>query len=434
MELSAPAGNIEKLRYAWSYGADAAYFGFRSFSLRMRADNFAPEDAEETAALKNAFPARKLYCALNVSFHNDDIRRLRESLDAIARFPIDGFIIQDLGVLDMLCKRFPQTPLHLSTQGNCINAEAARVYRSLGFSRIVLGREASLGDIRRIKDAVPEVELEAFVHGAMCVSYSGRCLLSAYFAGRSANGGNCAHSCRWDFRALAEGGALALEERERPGEYFPVFEGEGFTAMLSSRDLCMIGRLGDLRDAGVDSLKIEGRMKSVYYTALVSRAYRKALDALEGKISQEEAAPFMAELYNTPHRDFTTGFYYGVSPANETTAGKTKSTALLAGITGKALGPAEGAEIAAKNPALGPRLREGRRFYPFRAMNKLSAGTPLEVITPEIPALPLPPESYLLVDPGTGAVLDWVSHGHAALLAADADLEEGALVRIMGNL
>jgi putative protease len=204
MELAAPAGNIQKLFYAWSYGADAAYIGLQNFSLRMKSDNLSDDDAQAVVALKKQFPQKKLYCALNISFHNDDIDNLVSHIDTLARFPFDAFIVQDLGIVALLKKHFPNAALHLSTQANCVNREAVKLYKSLGFSRIVLGRETSLAEIRSIKDAAPDIELEAFVHGAMCISYSGRCLLSAYLTGRSANAGNCAHPCRWDFRMVAE--------------------------------------------------------------------------------------------------------------------------------------------------------------------------------------------------------------------------------------
>ena len=238
-------------------------------------------------------------------------------------------------------KEFPNADLHLSTQASCVNSEAVKMYKSIGFKRIVLGREISLNQIKRIKDAVPDMELETFVHGAMCIAYAGRCLMSAYLTGRSAQSGGCAHTCRWNFKVgtdhkimtpkeFAESGELLLEEEQRPGEFFPVYEGDDYTAILSSKDLRMIEHLADLKATGIDSLKIEGRMKSVYYVAMVTRAYRKAIDALEGKITDEEAAPYIAELENVSHRKSTTGFYYNKSEADETTVGASDSKYQLA--------------------------------------------------------------------------------------------------------
>ncbi|TVR34082.1 MAG: U32 family peptidase [Spirochaetaceae bacterium] len=275
MELLSPAGNSEKLRWAYLWGADAAYIGLHGFSLRSRADNFG---LQEFAELKRIKAGRRLYCALNIYFFDHDIAALERALEQVDHGIFDAFIVSDLGILPTLRRRFPDTELHLSTQANCVNSEAARFYRDLGFSRVVPGRELSLAQIAAIKNTVPDLQLEVFAHGAMCLAYSGRCFLSRWMSDRSANQGDCAHSCRWNYRLGVD--PLVLEEQQRPGEYYPIIEADDFTEILSSRDLCMIDHLAPLRDAGVDSLKIEGRMKSVYYTAVVTRAYRAALDAL----------------------------------------------------------------------------------------------------------------------------------------------------------
>jgi putative protease len=326
MELVAPAGNTEKLRYAYDFGADAVYIGLKDFSLRAQADNFSGAFYQEFAAIKKN---KKLYGALNIYFHDQDIDRLRRRLDEIACFPFDGFIVSDLGIVRLLQARFPDVPLHLSTQANCINADAAAMYKDLGFSRLVPGRELSLRQIEHIKNRV-DIKIEVFAHGAMCLAYAGRCFLSSYMSGRSANKGDCAHSCRWRFRVL--------EEEERPGEYFPVIEGKDFTSILSSRDLCMVGHLADLRDAGVDAVKIEGRMKSIYYTAVVTRAYRKALDKLLGR-TREDIDPYIAELSKVSHREFWTGFYLDKQEIQKPTLKSyTRSHAFL-GTVGPETGP-----------------------------------------------------------------------------------------------
>lgn len=303
IELLAPAGNIEKLHYAYRYGADAVYVGLDKFSLRQKADNFSAEALQKAGEIKGE---RKLYCAVNALFHQKEISRLEESLDEIGSFPFDAFIVSDLGAARLLRSRFPETQLHLSTQASCLNAEAVKTYQELGFSRIILGREVRLEEIADIKAAVPEMELECFVHGAMCLAYSGRCFLSAYLADRSGNEGSCAHSCRWNWRVL--------EESQRPGEYLPIVEDPdgGYTTILSSKDLCMIDHVAELRDAGIDSLKIEGRMKSLYYTAVVTRAYRKTIDALEkpGSVDAESLAAFRDELFRVSHREYSTGFSF----------------------------------------------------------------------------------------------------------------------------
>jgi len=404
MELVSPAGNIEKLTYAWEYGADAAYIGLKKFSLRVKADNFYDTEYEEISKLKQSWAdagkPKKLFCALNITFHNQDIRNFIAEADYFREYPIDAFIIQDIGMVNLLKKEFPHVPLHLSTQANCINYEAVRMYRDLGFKRVVLGREASLEDIAEIKQAVPEMEIECFAHGAMCIAYSGRCLISAYLTGRSANSGFCSHSCRWDYRLV--------EEKERPGQYFPVVEGDGFTALFSSKDLCMIDHLDAMKKAGVDSLKIEGRMKSLYYTALVTRAYRKRIDAVEGKISAAEAEPFVAELYNAAHREFGTGFYFSKDDANKTTRGETKSPYMLAGTIGRKIEGTEG-------------------DFEFISMNKVDAGIPLEYIGPDLCSIE--DSTYTLLDPETGGARSWVCHGHPCILRTSKPVGERYIVR-----
>ncbi len=450
MELTAPAGNIEKLRYAYMYGADAVYIGLKKFSLRVKADNFYADEYDEIKELKQTYPGKKLFCALNIAFHDAEIDQFLSDIGYFKMYPFDAFIIQDIGMADIIRRHFPDAALHLSTQANCINSRAVRVYQELGFSRIVLGRETSVADIRRIKDAVPDMELEVFAHGAMCIAYSGRCLMSAYMTGRSANSGCCSHSCRWEYRVLGgtENTELFLEEKERPGEYFPIIPGENFTAVLSSKDLCMIDHLEDLYAAGADALKIEGRMKSLYYVALTVRAYRKAMDVLEGRESAAGAQPFIDELYSTNHREFASGFYYGREEADRTTCGATDGEYDLAGTVGTAV-PGRAVFAAAEEsrrkesepvPSAYPappaactaraayvREKEGFRFYEYKSMNKIDSGVPLEYVGPDI--VSIEDSSYELVSPETGEVLGWVSHGHPCLLYTKAPLQPGYIVR-----
>ena len=274
------------------------------------------------------------------------------------------------------------------------------------------GREASLEEIKIIKDKVPEMEIEAFAHGAMCIAYSGRCLMSAYMAGRSGNSGECAHSCRWDWRLYGEKQEgreekeLFLEEKERPGELFPVYEGDGFTSILSSKDLSMIDHLKEMKDAGVTSFKIEGRMKSLYYTALITRAYRKGLDVLEGKIPEEKAAPFINEIEKVSHREFTTGFYFSREDADKTTKGETSSEYSLVGTIGE---------------------KTGENLFKFNSMNKIDAGTPIEYIGPDL--LFTEDRDYKLLNPDTMEERDWVCHGHPCLIKTDKEIREGFIVR-----
>ena len=474
MELLSPAGNVEKLYYAYAYGADAAYIGLKKFSLRVKADNFYEDEYKKVIALKEQFPGRRLHCALNISFHDEEIDALKANLDYFKQYPIDAFIVQDIGIVPLLQKEFPGAQLHLSTQASCVNSEAVKMYKSMGFSRIVLGREISIEQIRRIKDSVPDMELETFVHGAMCIAYAGRCLMSAYLTGRSAQSGFCSHTCRWNFkvdgegrltdegaRQLAQSGLLTIEEEQRPGEKFPIFEGEDFTAVLSSKDIRMIEHLADLRDAGIDSLKIEGRMKSVYYVAMVTRAHRKALDALEGKISDEEAAPYIAELENVAHRESTTGFYYNKADADKTTTGASDSKYQLAAEIGKELDPAafdsiyaEGQKRAAENQKqldeMHPAAREARlkdyeqhpdrRILPFEkkdgwymyeinAMNMIRIEDDIEFVSPEFCSLTIPAGQWEIIDSQTGLKMNWTCDGHPTYLYVSHRLPSATLLR-----
>lgn len=309
MELLSPAGDIEKLSYAYAYGSDAAYIGLQEFSLRTRAGSITSSDIDRLYEIKGN---KKLYAALNSYFNEDDLKRLLQRLPSIEEMPFDAFIVSDLGAAATLQDHFgDDVTFHLSTQANALNSKAVGMYQKLGFSRIILGRETPLSDIAEIKIAHPEMEIEVFVHGAMCMAYSGRCFLSAFMANRSANKGDCAHACRWNYRLMeAPSENLVLEEESRPGEYYPVYEGDGYTTILSSKDLCMIDHLDKLYHAGVDSLKIEGRMKSLYYVATVTRAYRKAIDAL---MNNEDPSTFKAyrdELFEVSHREYSTGFFF----------------------------------------------------------------------------------------------------------------------------
>ncbi len=322
--LSPPAGNLEKLRLAFEYGADAAYMGLSDFSLRANARNFTEKDLHEVSFLKQS-SGKRLYGTLNMIFDEQKLSSLQDQMELIKTWPFDAFIISDLGLVPILQDALGEdVELHLSTQASCTNSSSASMYRKMGFSRVILGRETPLDDIKRIKDANPDLQLEVFVHGgAMCMAYSGRCLLSSHLAGRSANQGDCSHTCRWNYRLsttdtieeVLKSGALALEEEQRSGVYYPISEQDGYTTILSSKDLCMIDHLSELIDAGVDSLKIEGRMKSSYYVAVVTRAYRKALDSLKTG-GDESWRAYREDLFNISHREYSTGFFFGHGPVD----------------------------------------------------------------------------------------------------------------------
>jgi len=394
MELLSPAGNKEKLSYAYAYGADAAYIGIKNFSLRAMADNFDTEESDEIARIKGS---KKLYCALNIFFHNNEITELEKNLEAVGKYPFDAFIVSDLGIVPLLRKYFPHTELHLSTQANCTNAEAAKMYRDLGFTRIIPGRELSLTEIAEIKNKVPELEVECFVHGAMCLAYSGRCFLSAWMTDRSANSGSCTHSCRWQYRLL--------EEEQRPGEYFPVIEGDKFTTILSSKDLCMIDYLNDLKNAGIDSLKIEGRMKSLYYTAVVTRAYRKMLDSLKG-VEVSHLDEYRSDIFKVSHREFTTGFYFGKKDIEVPTEISYKREYLFLGTVGK--------ETATPG------------IYELNTKNQIKTGEYIEYIGPDIPALG--EASFMLYDENMDKI-EKADHGKVQFLQTECRVEPGYIIR-----
>lgn len=396
MELLSPAGNIEKLYYAYEYGADAAYIGIKNFSLRAKADNFS---ADEYEAIRKVKGNKKLYTALNIYFHDSDIKILEKESDYIHQYPLDGFIVSDIGILGFLKKNFPDKELHLSTQANCVNTEAAKMYRDMGIKRIVLGRELSLKEIEVIKNNVPDLEIEVFAHGAMCLAYSGRCFLSKYLADRSANQGDCAHSCRWQYRVL--------EESERPGEYFPVVQGENFTSILSSKDLCMIDHLKELKDAGVDSIKIEGRMKSIYYTAVITRAYRKQLDYIEG-ISSDDPKPYVDEIFKVSHREFSTGFYYGKDEIEMPTFKSYMSEAQFLGSIEEQMGDG---------------------LYRLDVKNQILASDSIEYIGPDL--LYLKDEGFTLLDEDMQTVPK-TDHGKIAYIKTDKKLKKGYIIRKKG--
>ena len=322
-ELLLPAGNLENLKLAIRYGADAVYFGGQRFGLRAKADNFSLEDMREGVRFAHENGA-KTYLTVNIYAHNEDIEGLKQYFRELQGIPIDALLISDPGVLMLAKEILPDIPIHISTQANNTNYLTWKFWKAQGAERVVAARELSLAEIKRIKEEIgEEMEIEAFIHGAMCISYSGRCLLSSYFTGRDANRGACTHPCRWKYH-LSEGMPedmtpdYAVMEDSRPGEYFPVEEDERGTYIFSSRDMAMIGHIDDLISAGVDSFKIEGRMKNALYVATVARAYRAAIDeCVADPDSYKSHIPlYEDEIRATTYRPFGTGFYYG-SPSAE---------------------------------------------------------------------------------------------------------------------
>lgn len=301
IELLAPAGNYGKLQIALIYGADAVYVGGEAYGLRAGAANFTEEEMKKGLKLTHSM-GKKIFVTMNIIARNEDLEGMAEYASELEKMGVDGVIVSDPGVFYLVKEIAPKLEIHISTQANNLNWRTCKAWYEQGAKRVNIARELSLKEITEIRKNVPEeLELEAFVHGAMCISFSGRCLLSDYMINRPSNRGECAQPCRWNY---------SLQEEKRPGEYMPVFENERGTYIFNSKDLCMIESIPELVNAGITSMKIEGRMKSEYYTAIVVRAYRKAIDSYladpEKYVFKEE---WLRELETVSHRQYSTGFY-----------------------------------------------------------------------------------------------------------------------------
>lgn len=308
-ELLIPASSLEVLKTAVIFGADAVYIGGEAFGLRAKAKNFTMEEMKEGIEFAHARNV-KVYVTANILAHNYDLEGVEEYFKELREIHPDALIIADPGVFSIAKRVCPEIERHISTQANNTNYETYRFWYELGAKRVVSARELSLEEIRQIRNHIPnELEIETFIHGAMCISYSGRCLLSNYFTGRDANRGACTHPCRWKY---------AVVEETRPGEYMPVYENERGTYIFNSKDLCMIDHIPEILESGIDSLKIEGRMKTALYVATVARTYRKAIDdCLKSRELYEKNLPWYREqISNCTYRQFTTGFFYGKPDEN----------------------------------------------------------------------------------------------------------------------
>lgn len=298
-ELLAPAGNMEKLKMALLYGADAVYLGGKSFGLRAFGGNFSHEELKEAVEFAHNL-GKKVYVTVNIFPHNIDVEALPDYLAYLNEIRVDALLVADLGVFTLAKQYSPDIELHISTQANNTNYVTVNAWKDMGATRVVMARELSLQELKTIREKC-DVELEMFVHGAMCISYSGRCLLSAYMTGRDANRGACAQSCRWKYN---------LVEENRPGEYFNIEEDERGTYIMNSRDMCLMPHLPEIIETGIDSLKIEGRMKSVHYAASVVKAYRMAIDSyFEDPENFSIKQEWVEELDKVSHRAYTTGFF-----------------------------------------------------------------------------------------------------------------------------
>ncbi len=299
-ELLAPAGDMERLRMALAYGADAVYLAGDTFGMRAFAGNFGPEELKTAVDLCHAQGVR-VHVTCNTMPRNEEVAKLPQWLEYLDETGVDAVILADVGVLSLAIRHAPHVQRHISTQASIVNYQSARAWHELGAHRVILARELSLEEIREIRQKAPkELEIEAFAHGAMCVSYSGRCLLSNYMTGRDSNRGECAQPCRYRY---------ALMEEKRPGEYFPIYEDNQGTYIMNSRDMCMIDHVPQLMEAGLDSLKLEGRAKSAYYAAIVTGAYRHAIDAAAAGESLDPV--WRDEVEHISHRHYSTGFYFG---------------------------------------------------------------------------------------------------------------------------
>ncbi len=304
VELLAPAGDLERLKVAILYGADAVYLGGNAFGLRAKAKNFSIEEMAEGVEFAHSHNA-KVYVTCNIFAHNSDINsdKLVTYLKELERINVDGVIVADPGVFSIVKETVPNMEVHISTQANTTNYQTAKFWKSLGATRVVMAREMSFKEIKALADNVSDIEIEAFVHGAMCMAYSGRCLLSNYFTNRDANRGACAQSCRWKYKIV---------EETRPGEYYPIEEDERGTYIFNSKDLCMIEYIPELIEAGVYSFKIEGRVKTSYYVGSVIKAYREAIDDYlkDPALYESKKDYYLEEVKKSSYRGYTTGFFF----------------------------------------------------------------------------------------------------------------------------
>ena len=367
-ELLSPAGNFEKLRSALLYGADAVYLAGTRFGMRSAADNFTDDELFAAAEYVHA-RGKKIYLTLNTMPHAHEYAPLREFLGRIKDAGIDAFIVADLGVMSLLRSVIPDAEIHISTQASIVSPEAALAYVALGAKRLVLARELTLEEIKNIKAALPEgIELEAFVHGSMCVSYSGRCMLSNSLTGRDANRGACAQPCRWTY---------TITEEKRPEQPYPIEQNELGTFIMSSKDMCTVSIVPELIEAGIDSFKIEGRMKSAYYAAVVTNAYRMAIDSyLWDKKNYKFDPRLMRELESVSHREYCTGFYLDDplrEPQMSTINGYIREKAYFATALDQS-------ELAL--PSGLEQLNENGVLAPFIQRNKLKLGDSAEIISP----------------------------------------------------
>ncbi|MBI4651578.1 U32 family peptidase [Candidatus Desantisbacteria bacterium] len=399
-ELVSPAGNYEKLKIAIQYGANAVYLGDTRFSLRSYADNFSPQQIKK-AVLYAHERGVKVYLTINIFAHNNNLADIKEYILFLKDSGIDGVIVSDPGVFTIVKDLAPVLPLHISTQANVTNLQSVKFWEKLGASRIILARELGYDEVKEIRESAA-IELEVFIHGAMCMAYSGRCMLSSYMVGRDANLGSCAHPCRYKYNLL---------EEERPGQYFPIEEDEKGTYILSARDLCTIEHIHYFLNIGINSFKIEGRMKGIYYLAVVTRAYRQAIDSyLKDSKNYIVNPEWKEELESISHREYTSGFYFEKDRYNLQTKAESsyiQKYDIVGIVKGKIKDNTE------------------RKFI-IEIRNKLSRGDEIEILAPS-GNLSYKIEKICDIN---GADLEFAHPNQQVLIEFKGSIEEGNLLRI----
>lgn len=394
-ELLAPAGDFEKLKTAVHYGADAVYLGDSRFSLRGKAGNFGCEELRAAVGYAREHNVRT-YVTVNIFPHNRDLPGLEEHIEQLDEIAPDAAIVSDPGLFALVKKKAPKLPLHISTQANITNVAAARFWEDSGAGRLVLSRELSLDEIREIRQKT-SIELEVFVHGSICISYSGRCYISSFLASRGANTGECTNSCRWNY---------ALVEEKRQGEYFPVFEDSRGTYLMSSRDLCMLPHLPLLMDAGIDSFKIEGRMKGINYVAGVVKVYREAIDSIKGSEPYCLKKRWADELAMFSSRGYTTGMFFGKQPDSDYNF--------------------DGESYRMSHELVGVVLEVNSGHARIALRNRLDQGDVIEYLTPGLEGTPFPVEAMFDEE---GAAITSARNENIISINAPNGIREDDLIR-----
>lgn len=397
VEVLAPAGNLEKLKTVLRYGADAAYLGGKAFNLRAGSSNFSMDGLKEAVDFAHGL-GKRVYVALNIIAHNRDVKGLPNFIKYLDEIKVDAVIAADIGVMGLV-REHSNLPIHVSTQASTANWATAKQFHALGAKRVVLARELSLDEIKSIKDKVPDLELEVFVHGAMCMTYSGRCTMSSYMTQRDSNHGNCANSCRWKY---------ALVEEKRPGVYYPVYEDETGNYMYNSKDLCTIDFLDKIVEAGVSGLKIEGRNRGVLYGATTTKVYREATDLVLSGAPFEVKQDWIDELETYRHRGYTTGFFHGkLDRFAQRLDGVTDENYVLAGVVKEVVSPGT---------------------YLITARNKFLVGGEVESVRPRDKSQRF--TAAKIIDPKNGKEQSDTKPGYDYVVTFDAPLDPLDLLRI----